>query len=175
MSAWHAVALVALVAVGLVAALAMRCHRLAGRLAAAEERLAVEAGQPAPRAESMDEYWYEEAMAARAAQHVLLDPVETRELRARGLADPVRDLRASLSTRASLLGLDAGPGGTDGSSWHFTPASIAPLNDRWVFARFDDGHRTGSCLLAYEVKSGGRVRWTLVDTALDPPAELALP
>lgn len=169
------VGLVGLMALGLCMALALRCHRLTGRLASAESARGEGTGRTAaPRPSSMEEYWYEEAKAARAAQHVLLDAVEARELRARGLADPVRDLRASLSTRASMLPFQREPATVE-SGWHFVPESIAPLNDRWAFARFENGHETGSCLLEYEIRRGGRVRWRLLHAGLDGPVRVALP
>ncbi|MGH7725902.1 MAG: hypothetical protein ACREOU_10800 [Candidatus Eiseniibacteriota bacterium] len=106
---------------------------------------------------------------AGVAQQGLLALREARALRTRGLPEPVRDLRASLSTRIGVLGLED-RGIVANGRWHFEPDSIIPLNERWAFARFGNGTIAGSCLLGYEVRSG-RVRWRLLELEIDEPGE----
>lgn len=93
-----------------------------------------------------------------------LSPREIEALRARGLADPVADLKADLAKHArELIPVPAVLGGTMG--FH-RPDRIRVLNGRWVCADFDDGHIGGSMLLEYQVESG-RIAWRAIAT-LEP-------
>lgn len=100
-------------------------------------------------------YWYEQARRARNAQLDLLDPAEVALLKARGLSNPVADLRADLMRRPDLIPYE----GVMGGRMQFVPAGIAVLSPEWVYARFEDGHVAGSCLLAFEVLPGGEIVW----------------
>jgi len=100
-------------------------------------------------------YWYEQARAARGSQFDLLDPTEVAYLRARGLKDPVNDLRADLARRPDLIPYE----GVMGGRMRFVPSAIAILSPEWVYARFEDGHVGGSCLLAFDILPGGEIVW----------------
>jgi len=100
-------------------------------------------------------YWYEQAQQARRAQFDLLDPAEVALLKARGLANPVADLRADLLRRPDLIPFE----GVMGGRMQFVPTGIAVLSPEWVYARFEDGHVAGSCLLAFEILPGGEIVW----------------
>lgn len=100
-------------------------------------------------------HWYEEARRARNAQLNLLDPHEEAMLKARGLEDPVRELRESLMRRSDLIPYE----GVLGGRMQFVPAGIAVLSPEWVYARFEDGHIGGSCLFAFDILPGGEIVW----------------
>jgi hypothetical protein len=100
-------------------------------------------------------YWYDQAQHARNAQLDLLDPTEAAWLKARGLADPVNDLRADLMRRPDLIPYE----GVMGGRMQFVPGGIAVLSPEWVYARFEDGHVGGSCLLAFDLLPGGEISW----------------
>lgn len=100
-------------------------------------------------------YWYEQSRRARNAQFDLLDPGEVALLKARGLANPVEDLRADLRRRTDLIPYE----GVMGGRMQFVPSAIAVLSPEWVYARFEDGHVGGSCLLAFDVLPGGEIVW----------------
>jgi hypothetical protein len=100
-------------------------------------------------------HWYEQARRVRDAQLNLLDPSEEAGLKARGLADPARMLRESLIRRTDLIPFE----GVLGGRMQFVPSGIAVLSPEWVYARFEDGHVGGSCLLAYDILPRGEIVW----------------
>jgi hypothetical protein len=100
-------------------------------------------------------HWYEEARRTREAQLNLLDSFEMNALRARGLAEPVRMLRENLMRRSDLIPFE----GVLGGRMQFVPSGIAVLSPEWVYARFDDGHIGGSCLLAFDILPSGEIVW----------------
>jgi hypothetical protein len=55
-------------------------------------------------------------------------------------------------------------GGTMG---FYTPEVITILSPSWVFARFDDGHVMGSCLLEYEISPDTTIHWRLIKAQMD--------
>ena len=61
-----------------------------------------------------------------------------------------------------LTGLEGVLGGTMG---FYTEENITVLNDRWVHARFEDGHIGGEMLLLYTFEDDGEIAWTLIDLA----------
>jgi hypothetical protein len=86
---------------------------------------------------------------------------EIRYLQRLGLDSPVEDLIADLRSSPRLIGAEAVLGGTMG--FHDRDA-IRVLNDRWAFARYDDGHIMGAMLLRYTV-SAGEVTWEVIAEA----------
>jgi len=82
----------------------------------------------------------------------LLDEGDLEELRQRGLADPLVQLRDSLGAHPELIPNAAVLGGTMGFN------NVVALTPSFVFAEFDDGHIDGAMLLKYEVV-GGRIIW----------------
>ena len=85
------------------------------------------------------------------------------DLKKAGLRDPVNQLRNDLVAHPELIGI---PGGLGGTMRFYAPA-VALLNSRWVFARFDDGHSEGSCLLEYHVAKDGTIQWKVLKTMRD--------
>lgn len=63
-------------------------------------------------------------------------------------------LKQSLMDRSDLLG---------GRFRIISADDIRILNDRWAYARFEDGHFLQAGLFRYDRTSDGRVRWTLVE------------
>lgn len=115
----------------------------------------LEASLVARNAQVSAAFWYQEARRAKESQHMLLEGYEIASLRARGLADPVADLREDLLRRPDLIPFE----GTMGGRMQFVPTGIAVLSPEWVYARFEDGHVSGSCLLAFDVMPSGEVSW----------------
>ena len=85
------------------------------------------------------------------------------ELKRKGLADPVSDLRADLKRHPELIPYKGSLGGTMG--FHF-PDKIHVLSSQWVLAYFEDGHIGGYMLLKFEVTDKGLISWTTADSFL---------
>ncbi len=85
-------------------------------------------------------------------------------LRARGLADPVRQVRADLAAHPELIPFKGVLGGTMG---FYATDEITVLNGEWVYADFDDGHIGGYGVFRYRVAPGGRIAWTCVTAKLE--------
>jgi hypothetical protein len=85
-----------------------------------------------------------------------LRPDEIEDLRAQGLTDPVREIKADLMRHPELIPI---PGVLGGRMGFYSEDGIRILDEHWVYAEFDDGHIGGATLLTYDVK-GGRIRWT---------------
>lgn len=140
-------------------------RRLADSLQVAVDSLDVEYAKvkaELPPFEPDDErnFWYEEARRAQANQWMLLQDRELKDLKEAGLADPVNQLRNDLMAHPELIQIDGVLGGTMG----FNAPEIALLSSRWVFARFEDGHIAGSCLLEYHIASDSTIQWKVLKT-----------
>jgi hypothetical protein len=109
----------------------------------------------ARNAQASASFWYEETQRAKQNQLMLLDDQEISTLKLKGLDDPVRDIREDLMRRPDLIPFEAVLGGR----MQFIPSGIALLSPQWVYARFEDGHKSGSCLLAFEVQANGEIVW----------------
>ncbi|MFN2432799.1 MAG: hypothetical protein ABR599_08315 [Gemmatimonadota bacterium] len=94
---------------------------------------------------------------------LLATATHLRRLREAGLPDPVAHLRADLQAHPELIPAEGTLGGRMG---FYSPADIVLLNDRWVYAYFEDGHRAGSMLLAFDVQEGGEITWRRLDSML---------
>lgn len=92
-----------------------------------------------------------------------LEEWELAELRHRGLANPVADLKADLRAHPELIPFRGELGGTMGIH---SDGSVQILGPRWVLADFDDGHQSGSMLLEFSV-ADGRIRWRRLAARLD--------
>jgi hypothetical protein len=105
----------------------------------------------------------EQTASARLQEAMLLNDFELRRLVRMGLKDPVNELRHDLVLHPELIPYKGILGGTMG----FTNDSIALLSTQWAFARFEDGHIAGRCLLSFEVGPGGRISWKVIAATLD--------
>ena len=94
----------------------------------------------------------------------LLDEFQIKTLNRRGLSDPVSQLSADVMSHPELIPLEGVVGGTMGFR---APEDITILSPSWVFARFDDGHVVGSCLLEYEISPDTTIHWKLIKAQMD--------
>jgi len=108
-------------------------------------------------------FWKKQAREARGNQWMLLHESQIDHLRRAGLSDPVHQLRTDLMAHRELIPFKGVHGGTMG---FYHAEHIALLDDRWVYAWFDDGHMPGSCLLAYEVLPDTTIHWTVIRARL---------
>lgn len=89
-----------------------------------------------------------------------LDQEQLKNLVAKGLSDPVRDIRQDLVKSSAIINMEAVHGGNMGFYFH---DGIHILNEKWVFAYFEDGHIAGAMLLKYEINEDGSLRWEVLD------------
>ena len=82
----------------------------------------------------------------------------------RGLADPALRLREDLCRHPELIPFRGTRGGVMG---FYDTTAFCLLDDRWVFARFDDGHVAGAGLFEFRVLPGGRIDWKRIAARLD--------
>ena len=94
----------------------------------------------------------------------LLDEFQINTLKRRGLSDPVSQLSADLMAHPELIPFEGVVGGTMGFRAF---EGITILSPSWVFARFDDGHVMGSCLLEYEISPDTTIHWKLIKAQMD--------
>lgn len=140
-------------------------RRLADSLQVAVDSLEVEhvGGTAEPPPGDDRDFWYQQARQAQANQWMLLQDRELKDLKKAGLADPVNRLRNDLVAHPELIQRPGVLGGTMG----FNGPEIALLSSRWVFARFEDGHIAGSCLLEYHVAQDSTIQWKVLKTTGD--------
>lgn len=110
---------------------------------------------------ALETFWREQATKAQSQGNNLLGEVETASLRKRGLHNPAEDLRRDLVAHPELI-----PYQSTGGGYRFFPELAVLLPGYWVSAYFEDGHVPGYLLLSYEVESGGRILWKVVDSKL---------
>ncbi len=76
-------------------------------------------------------------------------------LKEKGLSNPVQNILLDLTNHRELIPYEGILGGTmrfyDKESWI--------LNNKWVFAYFEDGHYGGYMLLEYNVADNGKINW----------------
>jgi hypothetical protein len=106
----------------------------------------------------------QEARELHGEHTYLLDKFQIKTLKARGLSDPVSQLPVDLMAHPELIPFKGVVGGTMG---FYTPEVITILSPSWVFARFDDGHVMGSCLLEYEISPDTTIHWRLIKAQMD--------
>lgn len=73
------------------------------------------------------------------------------------------ELKRDLMDREDLIPFEGRLGGTMD---FYDPDGIRILSDRWVHARFDDGHVQGEMLLEYSVATDGAIRWRVLEARL---------
>lgn len=72
-------------------------------------------------------------------------------------------LKEDLRERPELIPFDGELGGTMG---FYDPQAIRVLSERWVYARFDDGHVQGEMLLEYTVGEDADIEWEVLEARL---------
>lgn len=88
-----------------------------------------------------------------------LSVAEANQLQKQGLKSPEAELKSDLlANQKQVLPLQGSMGGT------MAIRDIRILNARYALAYFEDGHNGGQMVLRYEVKPGGQVSWTVLDS-----------
>jgi hypothetical protein len=94
----------------------------------------------------------------------LLDDFQIRSLQKMGLSDPLRQIPADLMAHSELIPVKGVHGGTMG---FYSTEGITILSPSWVFARFEDGHMMGTCLLEYAISPDTTIHWKLIKAQMD--------
>ena len=115
---------------------------------------------PAPIEEHNGRFWAEQAVKARDNQWMLLHESEIRQLQAKGLSDPVNDLRNDLKSHPEIIPIAPSPT----LRWGIGP--VALLSTKYAFAHYEDGHMLGNILLEYDVLPGGKIQWKVLGASL---------
>ena len=89
-----------------------------------------------------------------------LDRRQVDALVKRGLNDPVSQIRNALVNDPGLIISSSVLGGSMGFYYR---DGIHILNERWVFAYFEDGHVAGAMLLRYDILNNGEIGWEVLD------------
>lgn len=88
---------------------------------------------------------------------------EIDSLRGLGLKQPLEDLERDLRRQTDLIPYEGVLGGTMG--FH-APDGIRILGPGRAIGVFDDGHKEGHLILAFEVKPGGDITWEVIGNGL---------
>jgi hypothetical protein len=99
-----------------------------------------------------------EVLLPGRGQHLIQD-WQVDDLRRQGVADPVPTLVADLQRHPKLIPYEGVLGGTMG---FYDSTQIHVLNDRWVYAYFEDGHVSGYGLFEYSIGDSGQIEWKRV-------------
>lgn len=94
----------------------------------------------------------------------LLDDFQIKALKKQGLTDPLTQIPADLMAHPELIPIEGIHGGT---MRFYSAEGITVLSPTWVFARFEDGHMMGTCLLEYEISPDTTIHWKLIKAQLD--------
>jgi len=70
-------------------------------------------------------------------------------------------IERDLLSKPELITIDGVLGGT----MYFTEAYL--LNEKWIYATFEDGHIMGSALYAYEILSPEEIKWEVIESITD--------
>lgn len=124
----------------------------------AEERLAEMEKRCARKTDSLQNVIGELIVHRRIPPFI--DEHQIEKLQKKGLSDPVNDLRKDLMGEPELITREGVLGGIMG--FYFSEG-IHVLNERWVFAYFEDGHVGGSMLLRFDVLPDGGIKWEVID------------
>ena len=95
---------------------------------------------------------------------VFLSADEIAALRRAGLTDPVNQLRSDLEAHGSLIPVKGVLGGKMG---FYDRDGVVLLPGGYVYAPGEDGHILVHAILKYDVESGGKIRWTMIDAKRD--------
>lgn len=92
-----------------------------------------------------------------------LTSYDIKQFREKGLNDPARDIISDLTLHNELIPYKGVLGGT----MRFYDREIYVLNNKWVFAYFEDGHYGGQMLLSYDVSDSAGIKWTMIAAERD--------
>jgi hypothetical protein len=106
----------------------------------------------------------EKRVATLPGRGVFLTQDDIAILKRAGLTEPVDQLRSDLSAHGSVLAMKGVMGGTMG---FYDRDGVILLPGRYVYAPAEDGHYLVHAVLRYDVESGGKIRWRLLDASRD--------
>lgn len=86
------------------------------------------------------------------------------EMKRKGLTNPVENIISDLQKHPELIPYEGTLGGTMG---FYFKKEIWVLNNKWVFAYFEDGHTGGYLLLEYIVSDEGKISWERIASMMD--------
>ncbi len=87
--------------------------------------------------------------------NISLEDLDIERLREKGLSSPVQNILMDLKNHKELIPYEGILGGT----MRFYDKECWVLNNKWVFAYFEDGHYGGYMLLEYNVAENGKINW----------------
>jgi hypothetical protein len=90
--------------------------------------------------------------------NISLYSYEIEKLKQKGLYDPIKEIISDLTEHPELIPAKGILGGT----MRFFESEIYILNNKWVFAYFEDGHIGGYMLLEYNVSDNGEITWNKI-------------
>lgn len=96
------------------------------------------------------------------SNNIFLSTYYIESLKEKGLTNPVQDIISDLTNHTELIPYDGVLGGT----MRFYERYIWVLNQKWVFAYFEDGHINGYLLLEYNVENNGKIKWKRIAAML---------
>ncbi|MBN2899321.1 MAG: hypothetical protein JXO44_11155 [Clostridia bacterium] len=91
-----------------------------------------------------------------------LDELSKQRLKAMGYEDYSLILN-DLNHHNNLIPFE----GVLGGSMAWRPENAVLLNDKWVYATFDDGHIDGTALLTFKIDNNKTISWEIVDIVLN--------
>lgn len=74
--------------------------------------------------------------------------------------NPIGAIKDELRNHKEVIPYEGVLGGTMG---FYIPGNILILNDRWIYAEFEDGHIGGAILLKYEISKDSVLTWDVID------------
>jgi len=89
----------------------------------------------------------------------LLDEGMILKLKKNGLVDPINQIVNDLASHPEIINEEGVVGGTMG---FYDKSGIVILNERWVYAPYDDGHIIGYLIAEYSIAEGGKIKWQLI-------------
>lgn len=92
----------------------------------------------------------------KAASSIALSSFDIKQLKKKGLSDPVQDIVSDLKKHNELIPYEGTLGGT---MKFYGDNTIWVLTNKWVLAYFEDGHNAGYLLLEYDVLNNGEISW----------------
>lgn len=88
--------------------------------------------------------------------NIFLSSFDIRNMKSKGLADPVQALTSDLKKHKELIPYSGVNGGTMS---FYGDNSVWILTSKWVLAYFEDGHISGYMLLEYNISNNGVISW----------------
>ena len=97
------------------------------------------------------------------SQH-MIDELQLEDLRLRGFRGSATTLAEDLIRHPELIPFPGVLGGTMG---FYDSTQVHVLNDRWVYAYFEDGHIGGFGVFQYSVGDSGQIKWKCLNAFPD--------